>query len=523
MSATVSRTRAGLAGLAAAALGMGVGHVVAGLVAPAASPVLAVSAAVIDRTPTTLKDWAIRQFGESDKLILLASVALITAVAAAGTGLAARRRLRFGVLAQLALVALALAAVVERPTFIVRDLIPGVATGVCGVLTLTALMSLASGSARIPFPYRGSLPPDQPAGHTRSLDSRRAFLAGSAGTLAVAAGTSIVGQRLTQAKDTSQLSLPVPRERLPALPAGLETRWSGITGLRTSNSRFYRVDTSLTVPRLDRDSWSLRIDGDVDNPIDLSYRDLLELEVVERDITMTCVSNTVGGGYVGSARWLGVRTRDVLRLAGIRGEPNPSRQVFSTSSEGFTISTPLAALLDDREALLAFGMNGEPLPPIHGFPVRMVTPGLYGFVGSTKWVTSMRVTDYDSARAYWTARRWATDAPVKPSARIDTPRSFAAVSGRTIIGGVAWAQRQGVVRVQVRVDDQPWANATLGPEVNVDYWRQWYYVWERPEAGQHTLQARVLFGADEQVQDPTRAEVFPSGSSGIQSVIVTAS
>lgn len=506
----MSRLRAVLAGVLAAAAAMGLAHLVAALLDPATSPVLVIGSAVIDRTPTPLKDWAIEHFGTNDKTVLLASVVAGTVLLAAISGLLARRRLAFGIAAQLLLVAVAAVVTLQRPTGSWTDLGPALVAAIIGPLSLWWLLRLGGPTTH---------PVRPPSGYSSGTDTRRSFLLGSGAVAAAAVGTAALGQKLSAATDPSSLALPKARNPLPALPSGLEKSYPQLTPLRTPNGGFYRVDTALAVPSLDRDDWTLTIDGDVDKPYTIGYRDLLEMDLVERDITMTCVSNEVGGGYVGAARWLGVRTRDLLQRAGVKHPELPQAQVFSTATDGFTISTPLGALLDSRDALLAIGMNGAPLPRTHGFPARLVTPGLYGMLGSTKWVTKMRVTTYGDAKAYWTQRGWTTNGPIKPSARIDTPQSLATVKGRTVVGGVAWAQRHGVVKVQLKIDDDDWQDCTLGPDVGVDYWRQWVFVWERPSSGQHTLQARVVYG-DDQVQSADRAPVFPSGSSGIQQLVV---
>lgn len=504
MPTPTSRPRAALAGILAAAAGMGIAHLLAALLNPATSPVLVIGSAVIDRTPTGLKDWAIEHFGTNDKTVLLASVLAGTIVLAAISGLLARRRLVYGIALQLLLIVVAALATLERPTGAWTDLGPALAAGIVGPAVLWWLLQLTN---------------EHPIGYPSGANTRRAFLAGSGAVAVAAVGTAALGQKLGAATDPSSLALPKARNPLPALPTGIEKTYKDITPLRTPNGAFYRVDTALAVPNLDRDNWSLTIEGDVEKPYTISYQDLLGMDLVERDITMTCVSNEVGGGYVGAARWLGVRTKDLLARAGVKDPDKPQAQVFSTATDGFTISTPLGALLDDRDALLAIGMNGAPLPRTHGFPARLVTPGLYGMLGSTKWVTKMRVTTYGDAKAYWTERGWTTNGPVKPSARIDTPAPLATVKGRTVVGGVAWAQRHGVVKVQLKIDDGDWRDCTLGPDVNVDYWRQWYFVWESPGTGQHTLQARVVYG-DDQPQSTQRAGVFPSGSSGIQQLVV---
>jgi DMSO/TMAO reductase YedYZ molybdopterin-dependent catalytic subunit len=284
----------------------------------------------------------------------------------------------------------------------------------------------------------------------------------------------------------------------------------------TPRSDFYRVDTNLTVPVVDVDSWSLTVDGDVRRELSLSFDDLTRMDVVEHDITLTCVSNEVGGNLVGSARWLGVRLQDVLDRAGV-GER--ADQILSTAVDGFTISTPLEVALDGRSSMLAFGMNGAPLPREHGFPVRLVTPGLYGYVGATKWLQRLTLTTYDAHEAYWTKRKWAVDAPIKLSSRVDTPRALSTIrSGRTVIGGVAWAQPHGVAKVEVRLDGGEWQPARLGPSAGVEYWRQWYLPWQAT-SGSHQIAVRATDRRG-RTQTADRATPFPDGSSGIQEVVV---
>jgi DMSO/TMAO reductase YedYZ molybdopterin-dependent catalytic subunit len=331
------------------------------------------------------------------------------------------------------------------------------------------------------------------------------------------AGRFVIGLR-TRPED---VALPEPTNRLATLPAGLEEQYSGITPLRIDNADFYRVDTRPPgdTPIVSTDGWTLTVDGDVENELEISFEELLEMPMVERDITLTCVSNSVGGEFVGGARWQGVLLKDVLDMAGVGGDAD---QILSTDFDGMTISTPLDLATDGRDAMIVVGMNGEQLPRAHGFPVRMIVPGLYGFISATKWLTKLTLTTYADQEAYWTDRKWATDAPIKPSARIDTPRALDTVSGETIIGGVAWAQNDGGVgTVQVQIDSGGWQDAELGPDVGNVYWRQWFYRWTDVEAGQHTLKARVV-DADGDVQSDVRAEPFPEGSSGIHSIFVTA-
>ncbi|MGZ8738676.1 MAG: molybdopterin-dependent oxidoreductase [Nocardioides sp.] len=492
------------AGILAALAGTAAGHVVAALTVPASSPVLAVGTAVINLTPTPLKVWAVRELGSADKPVLIGSVLAGTLVLAGVAGVIARRRFALGAGLLVLLVTAAGAAAVVQPAAGPLDALPAVVTALVGLVVLAYLVR-GGGSPR------RAVRDDAPS-------SRRGFLIGAgvvAGAAVVLAGT---GQLIIRARNKiSDIVLPQATRPLPAVATGLEAKYDGISPFVTSNAKFYRVDTNLTVPVVDVDSWRLTIDGDVDEKIGLTFDELTRMDVVERDITMTCVSNEVGGNLVGSARWLGVPLQDVLDRAGVG---NKADQILSTAVDGFTISTPLKVALDGRSALVAFGMNGEPLSREHGFPVRLVTAGLYGFVGSTKWLERLTLTTYKAREAYWTKRKWATDAPIQLSSRVDTPRPLSTIdAGKTVIGGVAWAQPDGVAKVEVRVDGGKWQQAELGPSAGVEYWRQWYLPWEA-KSGSHMIAVRATnLSGETQVQE--RATPFPAGSTGIQEVVVT--
>lgn len=516
-----------MSGLLAAAGGAAAGHLIAAFVSPEASPVLAVGSQVIDATPTPVKEWAVRTMGTADKPILIGSVAVVTLIFAVVAGLVSRRHPTVGRLMIVVLAALAAAAAVLRTTAGPTDVIPGLVTGLVGVLVLGGLLRLiprAGGAEKVePSPLEGRTvesPTDHNARETGAITStgRRAFLIGAGGATVGAAAVGALGQKLTaDAIAPSTVALPAPATTIPALPAGLEGKVKGLVPWRTPTKDFYRIDTALVIPRVNTDSWKLTIDGDVDKPLTFTYDDLSKMELVEMDITMCCVSNEVGGGYIGGARWLGVPVRELLSRAGIREGVD---QILSTSVDGMTISTPVQALTDDRNALLAIGMNGEPLPRRHGYPVRLVTPGLYGFVGSTKWLKSLTATTYAKEKAYWTERRWATDGRILTQSRIDTPRGLATLKkGKNVIGGVAWAQGRGIEKVEIRIDEGPWQKVTLGADANIDYWRQWFFEWDAP-AGRHELTVRAtdMTGA---TQTETRATPFPRGATGWHTIPVT--
>ncbi|RKT79744.1 DMSO/TMAO reductase YedYZ molybdopterin-dependent catalytic subunit [Terracoccus luteus] len=507
----MTRLRLALTGVLAAVAGIAVGHLVAAFAAPSASPVLAIGSTVIDLTPTPLKEWAIAHFGTNDKLVLQGSVVVVTLALAAVAGILSRTRRWVGVALISALVVLAGLAAATRPAFRPVDLLPAVATLVVGVATLLGLRWRALAASR---PVADTV---QSTGRPDAGPSRRGFVLASVG-VAVAAGlVATAGQVRIGAQRVRSLVLPRPASPAEALPTGLDRTVPGISPLQTPTADFYRVDTNLTVPQVDVDTWTLEVDGMVENPFTLTFAELSAMPLIERDITMTCVSNEVGGGYVGAARWLGVRLTDVLGRAGLRGRPD---QVLSTAVDGFTISTPLSVVQDGRDAMIAIGMNGKSLTDVHGFPARLITPGLYGFVGATKWLTKLTLTTYAQDQAYWTQRQWVTDAPIKTSARIDTPAPLSTIkAGRTAIGGVAWAQHRGVGKVEVQIDGGDWQQTRLGPDVNIDYWRQWYLPWDA-KPGLHRIAVRAV-DREGQVQSNERATPFPSGASGIQEVVVT--
>lgn len=493
---------AAAAGVLAAAAGAAAGHLAAGLTDPAASPVIAVGSTVIDATPTAVKDWAVATLGAHDKPVLLAGVVLVTLLLAGLAGRLTRRSRTAGAGLLLLLVALATAAALTRPVARPVDVVPGLVTAATGVGVLLALTRRLTTSD----------------GTDGSGPTRRGVLLGSGAVAVAALAAATAGQWLAGAgARVAAVRLPRPARPLPPLPAGLEQRFPGISPFRTPVGQFYRVDTNLTVPAVDPGGWRLVVDGAVHRRLELRLDDLLAMPLVEHDVTLTCVSNQVGGQYVGSTRWLGVPLQHLLDRAGVRAGPD---MLLSTAVDGFTISTPLDVATDGRPTLVAVGMDGRPLPPEHGFPARLVTPGVYGFVGATKWLTRLTLTTYDEHTAYWTGRGWATRAPIKISSRIDTPAPLSSIAaGPTVVGGVAWAQEHGVAGVEVSIDGGPWQPARLGPDAGIDYWRQWYLPW-RATPGRHDLAVRAR-SRDGLVQTAVRAAPFPDGSSGIQHVVIT--
>lgn len=544
----------GLFGMVATVAGLASAHLVAALTTPAASPVLAVGSAVIDRTPTPMKEWAIREFGSRDKVILIGSVLAMTLLLAFAAGILARRRTGLGVALLLVLVTLSAGAVLERPSAAVTDVFPAVVAGVVGTVVLVwcarqAHLSVRPSLPRAPVPAPGT---SEPRAHTPGSDatevkpaaphpmlaatpgheptepataapasaSRRTLLLATGAITAVSAAAGWAGVKIEKARTKiATIVLPKPAEPAAPLPTGVEKTIRDVSALQTPTKDFYRVDVNLSIPLVPVDDWDLRIDGNVEHPFTLTFDELAALPLIERDITLTCVSNEVGGQYVGAARWLGVPLKALMDRAGVRAG---SDQILSTAEDGFTISTPLEVALDGRDAMVAIGMNGEQLRAEHGFPARLVTPGLYGYVGATKWLRRLTVTTYAQESAYWTDRDWAIKGPIKISSRIDTPAPLARLrAGRVPIGGVAWAQHRGVGKVEVRIDDGDWQEARMGPDVGVDYWRQWYFLWDATP-GPHGLAVRAVT-LDGEVQTAERATPFPNGSSGIQELRVLVS
>jgi DMSO/TMAO reductase YedYZ molybdopterin-dependent catalytic subunit len=503
---TTGRRTFALYGAAATAVGLAVGDLVATVVAPAASPVLTVGSALIDLAPRAVKTTVIDWFGAADKPILVTLVVLGALGLGAIAGAISRDRPAVGVAVLGGLTALVVALIATEPTLGTYGFLPAIATGGLAIVVLLLLRRWRLAAAASGPATDGSV-------------TRRSVLT-SVGLVVVAAATAVGSRGLRSgAVPTPTLALPNPVKPVAPLPRGLSA--SGITPLRTPIADFYRVDTRLRVPSVDAADWRLTIDGDVDRQVHVTYAQLLDMPLIERDITLVCVSNPTGGPYAGGARWLGVRLTDLLERAG-RGS-GKAEQILSTDVGGMTISTPLDAATDGRDSMIAVGMNGRPLPPEHGYPARLIVPGLYGFIGATKWIRRMTLTTYAAQEAYWTPRGWATEAPIKLASRIDTPRDGRDLdAGEVIVGGIAWAHANGgVAAVQVRIDDQPWKDATLGPSGGSDYWRQWFFRWDAPR-GEHTLRVRTI-GADGRVQTAKRADIAPDGADGHHSVTVSVS
>jgi DMSO/TMAO reductase YedYZ molybdopterin-dependent catalytic subunit len=505
--------RGALAGLLAAAVALGVAELVAGITGPLSSPVVAVGGVAIDLTPIPLKDFAIAHFGSNDKTVLLTGIVALLAVFAAVIGVLAVRWMAAGLTGLALFGALGVSAVATRPSVSFTDVLPTLA----GVAVASgAMFFLVHGARTDPRDRTAVRAGDPPMG-----PGRRGFLAVTAATAVVAVAAGGAGELLLRRFNVAALRaavrLPSAAVKAAAVPAGVSLKVPGVTPFFTSDTSFYRVDTDLVVPQVSPEEWTLRITGMVEREIELSFADLLRLPLIEHDMTLVCVSNEVGGSYAGNARWLGASLPALLRKAGIR---RGADQVLSTGTDGMTISTATDTIMDGRQALIAVGMNGQALPVQHGFPARMLVPGLYGYVSATKWVTQLEVTTFARQQAYWTQRGYARQAPIATESRIDVPQPLASIKpGRTAVAGVAWAPHRGISRVEVNVDGGPWHTAKLAAADGTDTWRQWMWPWDAP-SGLHTLQVRATDGTGA-VQTSARAGVFPSGATGWDSVVVT--
>lgn len=511
---------AAAAGVAAVGAGVVLGELAAGLLSPSVSPVTAVGGAVIDAVPPGVKDGVIALFGTADKLALLSGMGLVIAALAALAGVLEWRR-RFAGLAVIAVFGLVgLAAVLTRAE-VTANALPVPLLGAALGMALLSWLIRRLREWRMPAGPQAAGPASAGPEPAAAAPARRRFLQSLAITTAVLALGGLLASTLRGAADAvaglrTKLQLPVPASGAAAVPAGAELGLAGLSPLVTPNKDFYRIDTALRVPLVDPREWKLKVTGLVDREIELDFDTLLAKPMTERHITIACVSNEVGGDLIGNARWLGWPVRELLAQAG----PRPGADmVLSRSVDGWTAGTPLEVLTDTRDALLVVGMNGEPLPLEHGFPVRLIVPGLYGYVSATKWVTELKVTRFADDVAYWTPRGWSERGPIKTSSRIDVPRGGRSVSAGTVdVGGVAWSQHRGIGKVEVRVNRGDWKQADLAPSISTDTWCQWKIALPLGP-GQYEVQVRAtdLAGVP-QVEES--APPAPDGATGYHTVTV---
>lgn len=512
----MSSRRPRIAGLLAALAALATGELVAGLLGAPVSPVEAVGNLVIDVVPPAVKDAAIALFGTGDKPALIVGIAVVVGAIGWVAGGVAARSFATGSLFYLGAGGLALVALGrdERVGWGLALVMSAAAT-LAGLGALAGMLRLAQspdGASDAPGPSAGPADP-----------GRRRFLVGAgalAGVIVVAAagGRALLERAKVTLAGRDEVVLPTPAAAQPPPGPAASLDVPHLSPVVTPTSEFYRIDTALSVPKVDLETWALRVTGNVDKEVVLTYADLLDLPMEERYVTLSCVSNEVGGDLVGNALWLGTPLRGLFDAAGI--DPGAgAEQVVGRSVDGFTVGFPVDAVYDGRTALVAVGMNGEPLPFEHGFPARLVVAGLYGYVSATKWLSEIEITTWDGFDAYWIPRGWAKEAPVKTQSRIDTPRHGSVLEAAPrAIAGVAWAPDRGIAGVEVRVDDGPWLAAELSEALSGDAWVQWRVPWD-PTPGRHVIQVRATDGAgvtqDEQIRPPA-----PDGATGYHTVAV---
>ncbi|MFT4166372.1 MAG: molybdopterin-dependent oxidoreductase [Microlunatus sp.] len=493
----LSRVAGGVAGL----VGLAVAELGAGLIARDGSPVADLA--------TVISWWLPSYWGSgTGKTLLMVLVVIAWLLLAAFAGQLELRRRHFSLFVILPVAATTLLAISTQVG-------PGALGYVPAVLGLAAiyltLRLLISQLRRPP----GSL---EPLVAERRNFLKTAGLITMGGIIVAGVGRILIEASNKVAEVREKILLPEPASPAPTIAAGTDLNLAGLTPYLNTNESFYRIDTALQLPVIDPDTWRLQVTGLVENELTLTYSQLLERPLTEHVTTLACMSNQVGGALVGNAVWLGIPVRDLLAEA---VPLSGATMVLSTSQDGWSAATPLSMLTDpDVAALLAVGMNGDPLPPEHGFPVRMVVPGLYGDVSATKWLTQLKVTTDLEDNGYWAQKGWAPRGPVKIASRIDVPtRSMVVEPGQVNVAGVAWAPGTGIKAVHVQINEDAWRKAELAETTGPDSWRQWVYQWEVDEPGDYTLTVRAT-ASDGQVQSSKVAPPFPSGASGLHSVLV---
>lgn len=505
------RGRLAVAGGLAAGGGIVVGQALTNALHARATPIQSFAEVVIAKTPGSLADALIHLVGRNDKPILVDGTIVVTVLLGVLAGVLSARRLWPGMLLFAVMGAIAFAATVGHGVGGgsgggLVDVLPVAG----GVVTWFVVLSLLVEAARPPTVARAD-----------AALSRRAFVLKAGGVALGALVVGVGGQFLGRSRRTveaarARLRLPITQQ---SPPAGAQGGLSGLTSWQVPNASFYRIDTALVLPAVDPDQWQLRIHGMVDHEMRLSFADLIGRRITQAWVTICCVSNPVGGPLIGNAWWSGVRIADLLHEAGVHPAATAVKQ---TSADGWTCGTPIQALTDGRNAMLAVGMNGKPLPIEHGFPVRMIVPGLYGYVSACKWLVDLEVTTFRAFSAYWTQRGWSPRGPVKTESRIEVPGGFTTVPAGTVrVGGHAWAQHTGIAKVEYRLDGAPWRDAELGRVPSVDTWVQWVGTVQVPK-GRHTLAVRATDKSG-YTQTAVRHGVIPNGATGWHTVQFTAS
>jgi len=502
----IHRRFAGLSGIIAVGMALGIGELLAGLVGPVPSPLNAIGGVVVDTVPGGVERWAISVFGTADKAALAIGTVVISLVIGWFTGIAALRRFWVAVGVFSAFGTAGMAAGWGEPE---AHPVPLVAASLIAVAAGISLLWILIRSIE----DAGAADPE---GTVEADPSRRRFLALAGVGGAVAFGSGAIGRALL-----SSVPPPPPADlgAVNAVAVGTEHDFmvQGLSPVVVPAEEFYRIDTALAIPRINPGDWSIRVHGRVDQELTITYDYLTSADLMERYVTLSCVSNKVGGNLVGNALWTGISLAGVLQEA---GADRVDTQVVGRSVDGWTCGFPIEAAFDGRDAMIAVGMNGEVLPRRHGFPARLVVPGLYGYVSATKWLTEIEVTGWDDFDPYWIPRGWAKEAPIKTQSRIDVPRARSSVdSPEVVAAGVAWAPGKGIVAAEVRIDDGPWQAAELSEPLSGDAWVQWKIVLD-VAPGDHQLTVRATDG-EGVVQTDVPQSAAPDGATGHHSITFT--
>lgn len=524
-------------GLVTGVFALGVAELISGIVATWKSPIFDVGDRVIEVAPSFITKFAIEAFGTNDKPALLIGIVVLLAIYSAAIGaLSFRRDVRIGLVGFALFGLIGFVAVVTKATdpglLATTPIVVGTALGAAALFFAHRFITGADSAGDISVggdSDESDIDQQHPSDDDqRSGSTRRQMLVrsgGIVGVLAIAGGSTAafgrsIRSRFSAVDSRLGLTLPPAADPVADAPDAVTVDVEGVSDFYTPNNNFYRIDTALTVPQVRAEDFQLTVTGMVENNLSFSFDELTKRNVEEHSITLTCVSNTVGGELVGNARWLGVRLDELLAEAGVSPE---ATQVVGRSVDGYTCGFPIEAATDGRNALVAFGMNGEPLPLEHGFPVRLIVPGLYGYISATKWLTEIELTTFEDFESYWVPRGYADRAPVKIQSRIDSVDGLGTLErdadGVAAIGGVAWAQTRGISGVEVKIDDGEWEAADLGEALNDDTWRQWAYRWTPAADGRSSITTRAIDGNGE-VQTEERTEPLPNGASGHHQIVV---
>ena len=502
-----------IAGAVATLAALGLSELVAGVLT-AQSLVAAVGGVVIDLQPAGAKDFVVALFGQNDKLALELFIVAVSVLVGAALGLVARRSFTVGAGGFALFAAVGFVAALSDPSSAAAPaaIVAGVAA-IAGIQVLSWLLS--------PSPRADEAVDDLPRASMPDW-SRRGFLLRSGSVAAGAVVAGLAGRNLLEGSRSIPASADTaipPAGEFASLPAGSSLPIEGLTPVVVPNNDFYRIDTALLTPNVELPSWSLRIHGLVDRETRLSYAELVEMPLIEQYVTIACVSNEVGGNLVGNAKWTGVRLRDVLEIAGVQASAS---QLVGRSVDGWTAGMPTSWVMDPaREPMIAVKMNDEVLPRIHGFPARLIVPGLFGYVSATKWLSELELTTWESFDGYWVPLGWAKEGPILTQARVDVPRNGGSVqSGRVVIAGVAWAPDRGISKVEVAIDGA-WRDCTLAAPITKATWVQWTYAWDAAAAGpgDHRIEVRATDGNGE-VQAANITPPAPDGARGYHGITV---